>query len=377
MQCQHLGEPTGTVVDAEPERACGHPDHATTTPGGCLSCPDWAKGPESSDEGQQERPSAVASHHPSPLVPRHPQGLIVNRAGASVDLSDLWRGASAFCVLGGPSLKEMDLSPLARRGVLIISTNNCPAALPAGVRPHVWIHTDPTHKFHDSLWRDPSILKFSPVKEWEGASSAAWPPEDGRRPRRKAKGLRQRVGDRLEFRPGVSAASLPGVLGYHRNTCFDPDGWLWEPTINRGNDKASSHGGGGRTGNGWPHVINTMFAVLRLAFYLGVSRLYLLGADFRMRDESPYAFGQGKHPGGVSSNNGSYANMLTMLDALQPRFLAAGFHVLNATPASNLWTFPVIGFAAAVEEATGDIEQELDCREYYDDWNTHRAAHAG
>lgn len=376
MRCEHLGDATGQIQTAggeELQYRCRHPAHGTTTLSACLLCPDCLWAPTKAPKGQVIAGGLEKLVGEVAAVPagRHPKGMIVNRGGHAVDLGDHWLGATAFAVLGGPSLRELPLELLARRGILIFSTNNCPAALPSHIRPHAWIHTDPTFKFHDSIWRDPGILKFCPVREWGNAAKETRPAADCRK--KHAKGLRHRAEDGLlEYWPGVSASSRPGVLGYHRNTSFDPERFLWEPSINRGNDKDSSHGTPQSKPNGWPHCINTMFSVLRLAFYMGVQRLYLLGADFRMTDSAPYAFDQGKHAGGVRSNNSTYADMMAMLDALQPIFLKQDFHVFNCSPASNLWTFPQADFTAAVEEATGDIEQEMDCRGWYDDWKLHR-----
>ena len=362
MRCAHLAETIGirpTADGSELEHRCRHPAHGTTTLAGCALCPDFFAAPD--------RPGkAAALKHPGLTESRHPLGTIINAAGDAVDVRDLFRGATAFAVLGGPSLKTQRLELLARRGCLIISTNNCPANLPAGIKPHVWIHTDPTHKFHDGLWHDPGILKFTPTREWASSAFEAHPTTA------KPKGIRTRAADgRLEFLPGVSARGLPGVLGYHRNTTFCPDSFLSEPTINRGNDKDS------HATNGWPHVINTMFSVLRLSYYLGVSRLILLGADFKMRAAQPYGFSQGKHLGGVSSNNQSYAQMLPMLDALRPKFDAAGFTVLNATPGSHLWSFEFVDFETAVSEATQHVPQELKCDGWYDDVKPRAHAQAG
>tara|TARA_Y100000310_G_scaffold6676_1_gene7491 strand:- start:945 stop:1787 length:843 start_codon:yes stop_codon:yes gene_type:complete len=255
----------------------------------------------------------------------------------------------------------MPLHLLARRGVLIMSVNNCPGGLPVGIRPHVWLHTDPTGKFHDSIWHDPAILKFSPIQAWEKTGNVE-----------KKEGIFRRQSDgTLSMMPDITAKEMPGVFGFDRGTSLRPADYLWEAKINRGNDKKSAtgiDGKGKRTGvpNGLPHTINTMFAAVRLAFYLGVKTLYLVGADFRMDEDQPYSFNQGKGGAGIRSNNSAYSDMCTMFDALKPHFEGAGFQVLNCTPGSQLWTFDHVDFEEAIVSVTEGFEEELNCEGWYD-----------
>jgi hypothetical protein len=247
----------------------------------------------------------------------------------------------------------MPLQLLGQRGVLIVSTNNCPAILPQGIRPHVWIHTDPPAKFHDSIHRDPAILKFVPVREWNPG-------------RKNKKCLRHRdpqTGE-LERIVDLPARDCPGTFGYQRNTAIDAENWLYEPSINRGNDK--EHGPGGETPNGFAKGINTLYAALRLCFVLGIRTVYMCGCDFRMTNEAAYAFNQGKHAGGVESNNGAYAAMSANFRVLKPKLDAAGFNVFNCTPESHFRVFPRLDFEEAIRLATEHFEQKLDCRNWYD-----------
>jgi len=108
-----------------------------------------------------------------------------------------------------------------------------------------------------------------------------------------------------------------------------------------------------------------MFSAVRLAFYLGIRRLYLLGADFRMDHDRPYGFDQGKSSGGVRGNNDAYAGMCSMFDELRPHFDREGFDVLNCNPQSALWSFDFVTFDEAIEEATGTFEQLLDTEGWY------------
>lgn len=290
---------------------------------------------------------------------RHPDGVCVSTCGDEIYLGDVYRGASAFLILGGPSTKEMRLDLLNQRGCCLLSYNNNPAVLPWPMRPHIWLHTDPARKFHDSFYRDPSILKFVPVREW-GAG------RDGDRcVRTKIDGEFQNT-----KRP---AREFPGVIGFQRTTTFTPETYLTEDKICRGNDKQHAEGVKCQnTGkwkirpNGWPNCINTMFAAVRLAHYLGFATLYLVGADFRMEPDNPYGFDQGKSDGGCRSNNAAFQKMNVMFAGLKPHFDASKFNVMNCTPNSGLQAFEYIKLEDAIDAATAGISQELDCRGWYD-----------
>ena len=355
MNCRHLQKSLGiktTAFGDEPEFACAHRRHKKTTSAACVTCKDYL---------------AAKSLKPIPDKKhgcRHPTGVIVDRYDRDCNLADLYKGASAFLVLGGPSTRSMPLHLLGRRGVLILSVNNCPAVLPLGIRPHVWLHTDSARKFHDSIWRDPGVLKIVPVRAWKL----------GRKGKDCLRARNPQTNELVDL-VGVCGQDMPGVLGFHRNTSFDPENWLWEPTINRGNDEQSATGLKKKKGksdqkvgepNGWPKTINTMFAAVRLAFYLGIKRLYLVGADFHMEAEQPYGFNQGKGGGGLRGNNNAYSSMCVMFDGLLPHFEQAGFEVINCTPDSGLYSFDYLPFEEAIAAVTHDFEQEMNCDGWYD-----------
>ena len=356
IDCTHLRHNIGSRITPFGNIAvwgCACRKVKETTLGDCLTCKHYlVKTPD------LRRPQRGRN--------RHPEGVVVDRYNQHAAVADLYRGATCFLVLGGPSLKTLNLELLRKRGILIMSVNNCPAALPEGIRPHIWVHTDPTGKFHDSIWRDPAILKFSPVNHWNTIYV------DGKRNKegdQKLDGLRRRKpdgsGDFEGLADGIRASDMPGVLGFERNAGFDPEHWLFEPSINFGNDKKHAEGLKGHKPNGWEHVINTMFTAVRLAFYLGIAKLYLVGADFTMDADEPYAFAQGKSQGGCNGCNGSYGKMATMFTALRPLFEEAGFEVINCTPNSGLWAFDYLPLEDAVSAATDGFEEKLDGKDWY------------
>lgn len=346
LDCVYLGPQAGLrqIGPASvPEYSCGRWRRSRATCGTCLACRQYQPAGERmaiSAANQAMAPSNAAEPY---------QGTCLNRHGLPAGLKDLYAGASVFAVMGGPSLKQMDLSPLARRGVVILSANNCVGALPAGIRPHLWVHSDPARKMHDSIWRDPGILKFTPSTQWDL----------GRENKRSLR-FRQPDGS-IRMRPGVAARSMPAVVGFTRNYDFDPGRFLFEATWCNGvSSKAPAY-------QKWPHVVNTFFIVLKLCHFLGFRTVYLLGADFYMRPDQPYAINEIKSSSAAATNNEKFFEMTLMCDALQPHFLAAGFHVVNCTPGSRLWSFPDLPFAEAIAAATAGFEEPLDTKGWYYD----------
>ncbi len=349
--CQHLGEQVGVLVGGqfgeEAQHACGHPDHKSVTLGDCLKCSDYFHQAKLPDPTRPKGKPAKSDAQKS---------MFVTRDGDPVAVGGLCAGASAFLVLGGPSALKMPLWLLGRRGVMTISVNNCPAVLPPPLRPNIWLHTDPSRKFCESIWRDPAVWKFIPVREWGKKDSGGHPA-----------GIRTRQEDgSLDF-TGAVAKEMPSIIGYRRNTEFRPEVWLHEPTINRGNAKQYAEGNKGHEPNGWPNTINTMFSAVRLPFVLGIRKLYLIGADFRMSDDQPYGFAQPKSAGGVRANNNAYESMNVMFEALLPYFREAGYQVINCTPESGLRVFPYLDFREAIDDVTKGFEQRLSAEGYYDD----------
>ena len=81
----------------------------------------------------------------------------------SVSLSGFYRGRSAFLMLSGPSLKQIDLSLLDARGIVTMAVNNAWSVR----RPTLWTCVDDPGRFIDVGWKDPGILKFVPTCMWD------------------------------------------------------------------------------------------------------------------------------------------------------------------------------------------------------------------
>jgi len=249
-------------------------------------------------------------------------------------------GAHVFLLCCGPSIRDLDLSLLDRRGIITFGINNISAVC----RTDLWTFGDTPAKFHDVIWRDPRVLKFVPY------------PKLAVKPRNR---VRTQIASRDFVDTGLVPRDFPSVFGVRRNDEFRIERWLWEDTINWGNSKKHK--------NGLPTVLNTMLQAMRLCYYLGFRTVYLLGADFSMRTDYVYAFPQDKHEGGVRSNNGAYGTLSWYFRQLRPWYDDAGFEVLNCNLQSGLRAFEFITFQDAVGRAltAAGIPEQIDTNGWY------------
>ena len=261
--------------------------------------------------------------------------MCVDRAGRMGGMAGLYYGSDLYLLLGGPSAGDLDLSLLGQRGVLSMAVNN--AALT--YQTNLFICGDPPRKFHDAIWRDPAITCFVPqAKLWNEMYE------------RRASGRIDSAYEQIKYQPSV--------VGYQRNTFFNPSTFLSEPTVNFGNSRFSE--------NSWPPVLSTMFSALKMAWWLGVFRVFLIGCDWEWDyHKSPYHFEMKRGVNVYASNNFSYQKMTPMLEALKPVFDDAGFHIYNCNSESKLSVFPHIPFEAAIKSTTSKIPDDLNANNWY------------
>lgn len=126
-----------------------------------------------------------------------------------------------------------------------------------------------------------------------------------------------------------------------------------------------------------------MYVALRLLFYLGVRRLYLLGCDFRMKKGSQnYAFEQDRSDGSVNGNNSSYRVLNVRLKHLVPYFTKEGYEIFNCTPDSGLTAFPYVPYEDAIVDACARMPEKINTAGMYDrterfDGDAKQADHIG
>ncbi len=271
--------------------------------------------------------------------------IIIDRNRNRIEsLRNILAGGSAFLMGGGPSANDMELEKLAMRGVWTLAINN--AAGHPKVRPQAMICADPPRKFSHSIWLDPGMMKFIPTPKMK--------------PRRGT--LRRKTADGFELL-GKSACDCPNVWGFQRESWLMPDdsffrsnGALW------GNHKSGVE----RTGQ--PKTVCTFLLGLRVLYYLGARRIYLLGVDFRMTPEAGYSFGQARDEGACRSNSGQFVVINNWLCKMQEAgvFERFGLSVYNTYERSGLRAFPYVPFVDAVEDCRGGCEIVPDLQNYYD-----------
>ncbi|MEM3000653.1 MAG: hypothetical protein QXP41_00475 [Candidatus Nitrosocaldus sp.] len=247
--------------------------------------------------------------------------LIFTRDGHSVWLGDMFRGRSAFLILGGPSFANIDKTKLSMPGVLTMGVNNSVKSF----RPNLWVSVDHPGNFIKSCWLDPKIMKFVPYAH-----------------------TNKKIFDNEKWQESnISVGDCPNVWFYRRNEHFVAEQFLWEDTFNWGNHK---NYGGGRS---------VMLVAIRLLFYLGVRRVYLLGCDFKMSENYKYHFAQDRTKSSINGNNSAYKMLINRFKQLQPIFLQNDYYIFNCNPDSELKVFPYISFDEAIRLATSEMPRDI------------------
>ena len=255
-------------------------------------------------------------------------------------LRDMLASHPSFLVCGGPSAKQQDLGLLEQRGIFSLAINN----MAGYYRASAFTCSDPPKKFHNGIWLDPRVMKIIPVPKM--------------RERRGA--LREKVGD--EFKDlviddkKIASCHCPNLWGFDRRSWMKPDdSFFTEDTATWGNHDA----GVMRTGE--KKTVCTMLLGLRLLYYLGSRRIYLVGVDFKMDHEvglyDNYAFGEERQQGAVNTNNSQYSVVNEWLVKMQKDdvFSKFGLEIYNCNSNSHLRAFEHVPFQDAVDDALSNF----------------------
>jgi hypothetical protein len=254
----------------------------------------------------------------------------------SVSLAGFYKGRSAFLVLSGPSLNQLDLTQLSRRGIVTMGVNNSWSVH----RPTLWTGVDDPGRFIDVGWKDPGILKFVPVCHW------------GRK-------LRVQAADGTMRDSVFRVAQMPSVLFYRRVNHFDHERFLTADSVPWGNEAqhADSLGIKGKR--------SVMLAALRVLHHLGFRTVYLVGCDFRMADDRKYAFAETREAAAIRHNNALYDALTRRFEALLPHFERHKFRVVNCSPGSELAVFERMSFDEAVAAASAECGKPITTQGWY------------
>lgn len=252
---------------------------------------------------------------PPPPKPKGALALLRDRELNPISLEGLYRGRSLFIIAGGPSFAKLDHSRLRRPGVVTMALNNAAKTF----RPNLWTHVDAPDHFIRSVFMDPTITKFTP-KELRGHrvfNSDTWT------------WMKETVRD------------CPNVFFYPRSSELNYDTFLTEDVVCWGAKKDGRH--------------SVMLPALRLAYYLGFRKVFLLGVDLEMSETTTYHFEQERKSDSVRGNRATYAKMEKWFPELNKRFDKAGFKVFNCNPESKLKAFPFLSFGEALMESLDEF----------------------
>ena len=272
--------------------------------------------------------------------------IVTDRVKTLVDcLRGLLANGKAFLLCGGPSAASEPLERLGGRGFFSLAVNNM-AGHPR-LKPQAFVCSDPPCKFSHSIWLDPGIMKFVPT-----------PKLGGKRGR-----LHRKDGEEF-IRMQKSVCECPNVWGFQRDSYLTPDeGFFTSNGACWGNHNA------GVEKTGEPKTVCTMLLGLRLLYYLGARRIFLVGVDFSMTPESGYSFAQGRDQGASNSNNEHYRIVNDWLCRMVSNgtFAKFGLQVFNCNQYSSLRAFPHVSFEDALTDARGYVEEMPDLSNWYDD----------
>ncbi|MBI5817469.1 MAG: class I SAM-dependent methyltransferase [Verrucomicrobia bacterium] len=277
---------------------------------------------------KNQRPKTAAKTPVSRPSPSVAPVLTHTAANKPLDLAGFFHGRSAFLICGGPSFASLDHTKLRQPGILTMGLNNSPRTF----RPNLWTFVDGPDHFLRSIFLDPTILKFCPIKQVNGRvfNSDAWTYMD------------------------TAVGQCPATVFYHRHCGWNAKTFLTEPTICWGNDGAPKTEKGKTPPpappGGWSGR-SVMLVAIRLLHYLGIKRIFLLGADFKMSEGQKYHFDQDRNGGSISGNNDTYGKLQMRFTEVRPIFEAAGLTIKNCNLDSGLTAFDKVSFDDAVKLA--------------------------
>ncbi len=266
------------------------------------------------------------------------------RQPASEALRGMLAGRPAFLMCGGPSANKLPLELLGRRGCWTLAVNN--AAGHPRVRPQAFVCSDPPQKFSHSVWLDPQVMKFVPTPKMSGYRANLREKRDGQ-----------------FHRSAWKVPDCPNVWGFQRHSWLRPD---WRFFAADGACWGNNDRGVKETGE--EKSVCTTLLGLRLLYFLGCRRIYLVGVDFVMTPDAGYSFGQARDPGACDSNNHLFRVVGDWLCRMREcgTFAAFGVEIYNCNPTSGLRAFAHVPFGDAVADARGPCEDVPDLGGWYD-----------
>jgi len=273
--------------------------------------------------------------------------IITDRNKSHVDaLRGMLAGGKAFLLAGGPSTNDQPIEELSGRGFFSLAVNNM-AGHPR-LKPQAFVCSDPPCKFSHSIWLDPGIMKFAPIPKMSGGRAV----------------LHRKDKDGTFVKMKKRVSECPNVWGFSRESYLYPDHrFFTSPCACWGNHNA------GVKKTGELKTVCTLLLGLRILYYLGARRIFLVGVDFTMSPENGYSFGQNRDSGAATSNNYLFSVVNDWLCRMAENctFEKFGLEVYNCNEHSSLKAFEYVPFEEALINARGIVEKSPNLALWYED----------
>ena len=245
--------------------------------------------------------------------------------GESIQLQNLYSGMSCFISGTGPSLNTLDLSLLNAPGIMTMGINNAWSKVPVDIM----VCQDPPGRFLGWGWMNPRIMKLCPFSR-----------------RNDFIRTKNKRGEFVEI--GLTPSDTPNTYLFERDLRFNPRTFLDHKSLNWG----CTNGKGQKCGKSRSFKDqNTLISTFQIAHYFGFQKVFLIGVDFTMSEDQPYAFEQSKNPKACSNNNHSYKRIINQVRAIKPRLENDGMEIFNCNKESRLDCFEHISYEDAVDYA--------------------------
>ena len=221
--------------------------------------------------------------------------------------ADPKKNQAAFLVGRGWSATDTKRKLLCQLRIPVMAINDYPDN--PYMKPRYWCSGDPPKYFSERVWTDPEVMKFVGLHN-----------RDGERPRDGA------------YAPKRLAKEAPNTFFFHQATDeMDVEHWLFHPFIAWGSTIGCKDGPKQLYEHGAAR--SSMLIGLKLLFFLGYRRVYLLGCDC-----DPH-----QHPASEYWNT-----IFHLTGQIAPHFKRWGYQVFQTNPNSHLRCFEFADFDKAI-----------------------------
>lgn len=225
-----------------------------------------------------------------------------------LDINDLWLNQKVFLLCNGENRNKFDLDLLNQSGIMSMTMNNGGNSF----KSTFWTGQDTPTKFVESIWLDPKVMKFVPLKHRN-----------------------------LRFSSIVSGqiCECPNMIYHKRSSVSTLTDWFtsaevnWNTTVECGANYRSS-----------------MLSAIHILYALGFRTIYILGADFIMSPEHKYCFDEDRSPKSINHNNAMYKASIVWFQKMESKLKELGLEIYNCDPESNLKVVPLCDYKEAISK---------------------------